>query len=83
VLCRGRFAGVIHAHGVIAGGQRKDAVEVVAFHPVLQLAGLVAGVVALFEHGDDGNLDGNGCGLRAQERGGRQKCGEGEDAELH
>src|ERR1039458_345143 len=41
---------VIHAHGVITGWEWIDLVEVVAFHPVLQFTGGIAGVCALLEH---------------------------------
>jgi hypothetical protein len=62
----GHFSGVIHADCVITGGEGIDAVEMIAFHPVLKLTGLIAGVSAYFEHGNDDNLhrDGMGFGLR-------------------
>jgi hypothetical protein len=41
---------------MIGGGERVDAVEVVALHPILQLARSIAGVVAYFEHGDNDDL---------------------------
>ena len=56
----GEFAGVVHAGGVVGGGERVDVVEVVAFDPVLELAGSVAGVFAGLKHGDDDNFDGDG-----------------------
>jgi hypothetical protein len=36
----------------------------IALDPILQLAGLIAGVFAQFEHGDDNDFDGNGLWLR-------------------
>ena len=45
--------------GMIAGCEGIDLVEVVAFNPVLEFAGCVAGVSALLEHGDHHNLHGN------------------------
>jgi len=47
----------IHARGMVAGGERIDAVEVVALHPILQFARLVAGVGANFKHGYHDDLD--------------------------
>jgi len=41
---------------VIHAGDIKDAVEMVALHPELELAGLVAGVRADLEVGDDDDL---------------------------
>ena len=34
-----------------------DAVEPFAFDPMLKLAGLIAGIGAAFEHGDDNDFD--------------------------
>jgi hypothetical protein len=36
----------------------------IALNPVLQLSGLIAGVLANFKHGDDDDFDGNGLRLR-------------------
>jgi hypothetical protein len=52
-------------------------------NPELKLTRLVAGVLALFEHGDDSDLDRNGGRLRAGDGGKRNEGGEDEDAELH
>jgi hypothetical protein len=54
------FSTVIHAHGVIAGLERENAIEVVAFDPELQLAGLIACVLADLEHRDNDDLDRDG-----------------------
>jgi hypothetical protein len=50
---------------------------VIAFHPVLKLTGLIAGVSTYFEHGDDDNLhrDGMGFGLRESNEAGRNQEG--------
>ena len=86
---RGSLAGedshlavAVHAHRVITRRQRIDAVEMVALHPVLQLAGLVAGVVAHFEHGHNHYLHRDRPGPGPSERSGReaaercmQECG--------
>ncbi len=53
----------VHACGVVAGGERVDAVEMIALDPVLKFAGLVAGVLADFKHGNDDDLDRNGARL--------------------
>jgi hypothetical protein len=42
---------------VIAGGERNDLIEVLAFDPELVFAGRVAGVRAALEHGDDYYFD--------------------------
>jgi hypothetical protein len=55
------FAVGIHAGGMVAGRKRIDAVEVVALYPILQLAGLVAGVCAYFKHGYYDDLYGDGA----------------------
>ena len=47
----------IHAQVVIGLGQRKDLVEMIALHPILQLARPVACVGAGFEHGHDDDFD--------------------------
>ena len=57
------FLIAIHAHCVVACRQRIDAVQVVALHPILQLAGLVASVGAHFKHGDHHDFDLNGARL--------------------
>jgi len=49
---------------VISGGEGKDLIEVIAFDPVLKLAGFVAGVIAYFEHGDYNDFYGDGFGFR-------------------
>jgi len=46
---------------MVAGGERIDAVEVVALNPILQLAGLVAAVRAYFKHGYYDDLYGDGA----------------------
>jgi hypothetical protein len=44
--------------GVVVGlGKREDAVEFLAFDPVLEFTGRVAGVGADFEHRDDDDFD--------------------------
>ena len=57
---------------MVALGEGQDGVEMLAFDPVLVLAGKVAGVCALFEHIDDSdfNLDGvlRGLGGGAEDR---------------
>ena len=55
----GHFAAVVHAHGVVAGGQGIDAVEVIALDPILQFAGLIAGVLSDFEHRHYDDFDRN------------------------
>ena len=64
----GHLALVVHAYGMVAGGQRKNLVQVVAFHPILQLAGCVASIGALLEHRDHDNLHRDGF-WRAEGRG--------------
>ena len=49
----------VQADVVIAGGERKDLIEVLALDPELIFAWGVAGVFAAFEHGDDDDFDGN------------------------
>ena len=51
---------VVHAGGVIGGGHGINLVEVIALDPVLKFAGMIAGVLADFEHGDDHDLDRDG-----------------------
>jgi len=34
----------------------------IPLHPILQFPGLISGILAAFEHGDDDNLHGNGRG---------------------
>ena len=53
----GEHSVAIHAQVWIGLRKRKDRVEMIAFHPVLQLAGTVARVGAGFEHGDDDDFD--------------------------
>ena len=82
----GHLAVVVHAGGVIAGGKRIDLVEMIALDPVLEFAGLVAGVLADFEHGDDDDLDRDGArlggcdGCEGEEP---QQAGETSSAEDH
>ncbi len=47
----------------MVSGQRIDTVKMVALYPVLQFAGLIAGVRANLEHGDDHDLHRDGFGL--------------------
>jgi hypothetical protein len=54
-----QFAIAIHARIVIRSRQREDPIQMIAFHPVLNLARLVARVCAHLEHGHDNNLDRN------------------------
>jgi hypothetical protein len=42
---------------VVGLGKRKDLVEMIAFHPILQFAGAVTGIGAGFEHSDDDDFD--------------------------
>ncbi len=53
---------VVHQRIVVRGGHGKAPVEVLAFDPVLKLAGRITGVVADLEHGDhdDFHRDANG-----------------------
>ena len=46
---------------MIAGGERINLIEMIAFDPVLEFAGLIASVLADFEHGDDDDLDLDGA----------------------
>ena len=66
----------IHAQVVVGLGKRKDPVEMIAFHPILQFAGAVARVGAGFEHGHDDDFDrdrrvlgpaGSRCGKGAED----------------
>ena len=45
--------------GGSAGGQRKNLVEMLTFHPELKFARSVAGVFAALEHGDHDDFDSN------------------------
>ena len=54
----------IHAQVVVGLGKRKDLVEMIAFHPILQFAGAVTRVGAHFEHGHDDYFDGDRRVLR-------------------
>ena len=54
-------------------GKRKDLVEVIAFHPILEFAGAVTRVGAGFEHGHDDDFDWDRWGFG--QAGGR--CGKG------
>jgi hypothetical protein len=56
---------------VVGGGEWVDGVEVVALDPILQFAGLVAGVLAYLKHGYYDNLYGDGA------RFGGGECGQG------
>jgi hypothetical protein len=47
----------VHAQVVVGLGKRKDLVKMIAFHPILQLAGAVTGVGAGFEHGHYDDFD--------------------------
>lgn len=68
---------------MVALGERQDFVEVLAFDPVLVLAGDVAGVGAGFEHVDDYyfDLDGVLRGLSGGVAGGAEGCREQEESE--
>jgi hypothetical protein len=67
---------------MIAGGQRINLIEMIAFDPILKFAGLIAGVLSDFEHCDDNYLDFNRIRSGAQGRsvgekhGERDSCGE-------
>ena len=67
----------VHAHRVIGGGERIDAIEMVALYPELQLAGSIAQVGAHLEHGHhhdfDHNRTGPGAGGRRQHHGQKEK----------
>ena len=48
----------IHAQVMVgSAGNGSDLVEMIAFHPILQLSGTIARVGAGFEHGHDDHLD--------------------------
>ncbi len=53
----GKHSVAIHPQVVVGLGKRKDLVEMIALHPILQLAGAVTRVGARFEHGHDDDLD--------------------------
>jgi hypothetical protein len=55
----GHLSIAVHPHRVVTGCERIDAVQVIALHPILKFAGLVAGVRANFKHGHDDYLHGN------------------------
>ena len=71
----GHLAARVHACSVVAGGQRINLVEMIALDPVLEFAGLIAGVLADFKHGDDDDLDLDGARLGGRDR------GEGEESQ--
>ncbi len=48
---------LVHPEIAPALGKRDHAVEALSLDPVLELAGLVAGIGAALEHGDDDDLD--------------------------
>ena len=58
----------VHEFGVVGGRRRIYMVKMVALHPVLQLAGLVASVCAHLKHGDHDNFHRNGFGLGGRHR---------------
>jgi hypothetical protein len=41
---------------VVAGWEGIDLVEMIALHPILEFAGLIAGILADFKHRDDDDL---------------------------
>jgi hypothetical protein len=59
---------------VISRRERVDAIEVIAFNPILQLSRLVAGIFANFKHGHDDDLHRNGTRRGAESQ--RAECGE-------
>jgi hypothetical protein len=62
---------------VVAGGERKYLIEVLALDPQLIFAGSVASVFAAFEHGDDNSFDLNWlCGGRGLGRKKQRENGE-------
>ena len=79
----------IHAHVMVASGQRNHAVEMLAFDPELIFAGSVAGVFAGLEHGDDDDFHfnrfcGRGYGLRrslTKDRRGARACDSGKEVQ--
>ena len=46
--CHLTFA--VHSNGVVAGGQWKNAVQMVTLNPILQLTGHVAGILPYLKH---------------------------------
>jgi hypothetical protein len=74
----------VHAHRVVAGGERIDAVQVVALHPILQFAGCIAGVGADFKHGYHHDFDRNRLGLGGAQGGQGEKGKQnGEESRAH
>jgi hypothetical protein len=67
---------LVEAEVVVARGKRKDGVKVLAFNPVLVLAGSVAGVGADLKPVDDDYFNFDGLLLRLRE--GARKNGEQE-----
>src|ERR1700733_8119180 len=49
----------VQTHAMITGRQRKNLVEMLAFHPELKFAGGIAGILATLEHGNHDNFDPN------------------------
>jgi hypothetical protein len=66
---------------MIAGGQRKDLIEVLTFDPELVFAGRVTNVFAAFEHGDHYDFDRDGLGGRSGL--GREQSGENSENAQH
>jgi hypothetical protein len=44
---------------MVAGRQRIDPFQMIAFDPILEFSGLIAGILADLEHRNNNNLDGN------------------------
>ena len=60
----------IHTNRSIAGGQRIDAVKVLALNPEVKFARSIGSSTAVLPHGDDDDLHGNAGGLsQKRERG--------------
>jgi hypothetical protein len=58
----GHFSFAVHSNGVVPSRQWKNPVQMIALDPELQLAGLVSGVLANFEHRDYDYFHGDGAG---------------------
>jgi hypothetical protein len=70
---------VIRTNGVVTGREGIDAIEMIAFDPILQFAGLIACVLPDLEHRDDDNLDLDAM-RRREQRYRAMEC-EGQNAE--
>jgi hypothetical protein len=81
-----QFAIGVHADIVIRGREGKDLIQMVAFDPVLEFAGLIAGIGSDLKHGYYDNFDRDrslGRSLRSRDQSRRGEKAAGKKAVEH